>query len=57
MTADLLGDMLVNELLEETAGELGDFDQEERAEDVARAMQQAPNVEALLDRLAQMEVY
>jgi hypothetical protein len=56
MNADILSDMLVNELLNETIGDIDEETANQHADEIAATIKQAPDVESLMNRLAEMEV-
>ena len=55
--ADVLADMILHDVLDETVCELQKTEDEDIAEEIAWNMQQAPSVTNLVQRLQEMEVH
>ena len=56
LNADLVADALLEEAVVDMARSLQDMQEEEEAHDEALAMQDAPSLETMLQRLQHMEV-
>ena len=56
LNTDILSEIIVEDLVQEVAEDLGNLALDEDVEQEARRMQQVPSLETILQRLHEMEV-